>query len=108
MSKGFVSTESKGFHMIFSNGLVASVQWGYGNYCDNRHNSNVFYNSNTYNANVSSETAEVAVWKANEWLNANDFVPEECRGDCDTVVGYMTPEQVVDFLYNVKNYNGKE
>ena len=40
-NKGFMSTDRKGFHMIFSNGLTASVQWGFGNYCDNYHNADM-------------------------------------------------------------------
>jgi hypothetical protein len=31
----FKSTNNKGFQMTFENGWTISVQFGYGNYCDN-------------------------------------------------------------------------
>lgn len=97
MSKKFVSTMRKGFHMTFENGLTASVQWGCGNYCDNHFDGNPFFNTD-----AESNTAEVAVFNEKmEFINANDFVPDECQSP-DDVCGYMTPEQVVDFLYAVK------
>lgn len=101
MNNKFVSTMRKGFHMTFKNGLTASVQWGAGNYCDNHFPEDMDFSCSK---DAQSNTAEVAVWKGNggDFLNANDFVPEECRS-CDVVCGYMTPEQVVEFLYNVKN-----
>lgn len=99
MNKKFVSICCKGFHMTFENGLTASVQWGAGNYCDNHFPEDMDF---SYSKDAQSNTAEVAVFKGNRFLKANDFVPEECRG-CDIVCGYMTPEQVVDFLYAVKN-----
>ena len=98
MNKKFSSTMRKGFYMTFENGLSASVQWGYGNYCDNRFNGNPYFDTD-----ADSNTAEVAVFDENrEFLNANDFVPNECQSN-DTVCGYMTSDQVVDFLYAVKN-----
>ena len=99
MDKKFNSTMRKGFHMTFANGLTASVQWGAGNYCDNHFPEDCDF---SFSKDAHSDTAEVAVWNESEWLDANDFVPEDCRS-CDTVCGYMTPEQVVDFLYAVKN-----
>jgi len=33
----FRITEGKGFHMAFENGFTVSVQFGFGNYCENRH-----------------------------------------------------------------------
>ena len=99
MNKKFNSTARKGFHMTFANGLTASVQWGAENYCDNYFHEDCDFSCSK---DAQSNTAEVAVWMKGKWLDANDFVPEDCRS-CDTVCGYMTPEQVVDFLYAVKN-----
>lgn len=96
MSKKFVSTMRKGFHMTFENGLTASVQWGAGNYCDNHFDGDMYFRTD-----AESNTAEVAVFKGKQMIDANQFVPEECQS-CDTVCGYMTPEQVVDFLYTVR------
>ena len=99
MNKKFNSTVRKGFHMTFANGLTASVQWGAGNYCDNHFPEDRDFSCSK---DAQSNTAEVAVWMEGKWLDANDFVPEDCR-NCGIVCGYMTPEQVVDFLYAVKN-----
>lgn len=61
--KKFVSTMRKGFHITFENGLEASVQWGAGNYCDNR-----FPKDNSlhpFDRDAESNTAEVAVFGTN-------------------------------------------
>lgn len=94
--KNFECTQGKGFRITFSNGLTASVQWGNGNFCDNR-----FEHDHCDSANY----AEVAVLSCNgtEFQNANMFVPEGCV-DFGDVCGYLTPEQVVEFLMNVKNF----
>ena len=102
MNKAFVSTMRKGFQMTFENGLTASVQWGAGNYCDNHFPKDMDF---SFNKDAQSNTAEVAVFnKQRNFIDANDFVPEGC-GSCDIVCGYMTADQVVEFLYNVKNAN---
>lgn len=99
MPKSFRSTMRKGFQLTFANGLTASVQWGAGNYCDNHFPKDFDFSCSK---DAESNTAEVAVIKGSEFLDANDFAPEECQS-LDTVCGYMTPEQVVDFLCAVKN-----
>lgn len=84
----FYITDGKGFHMKFANGWTASVQWGTGNYCDNR---GMRY-SPTANAEAGakgSTTAEIAAWDAEgEW---HTFGVEEVKG-------YVTPDEVVAFL----------
>lgn len=98
--KKFVSTMRKGFHITFENGLEASVQWGAGNYCDNHFPKDMDF---TFSKDAESNTAEVAVLKGNNFANIDQFLPEGCSSD-GMVAGYLTPEQVVDFLMNVKNY----
>ena len=99
--KKFVSTMRKGFHITFENGLKASVQWGAGNYCDNHFPKNRDY---SFSLDAESNTAEVAVFGTNgDFMDIDQFLPEDCSSD-GTVAGYLTPEQVVDFLMNVKNY----
>lgn len=99
MGKKFVSTMRKGFHITFENGLSASVQWGAGNYCDNHFPKDWDFSCSK---DAESDTAEVAVFYNDEFIDANQFVTDEHIGG-DTVVGYLTPEQVVNFLMNVKN-----
>lgn len=99
----FVSTMRKGFQMTFENGLTVSVQWGAGNYCDNHYNMDFLYGKD-----MRSNTAEVAVMQGDRFLNANNFMNPEDADWCDDVVGYLSPEQVVDFLANAKNYTAEE
>lgn len=91
------STSGKGFHMTFENGLTISVQWGYGNHCDNK-----FYNkSYLEELNVikekglfTGETAEIAVWNAEgKWMSFEH----------DQVKGWLSPDTVADYICKVKN-----
>lgn len=101
--KKFVSTMRKGFHITFENGLLASVQWGAGNYCDNHFPEKTF---NLFNNDAESDTAEVAVFdKHGEFMDIGNFVPDDASSD-GMIAGYLTPEQVVDFLVKVKEWNG--
>ena len=95
----FKSTDRKGFHITFENGLTVSVQWGGGNYCENRYNADF-----SLTKDMESKNAEVAVWSDECFLNANNFTSDEDADSCDCVVGWLTPEQVVDLLARVKNY----
>lgn len=98
--KKFVSTMRKGFHITFENGLTASVQWGAGNYCDNHFPDDMDFSCSK---DARSDTAEVAVFNGGDFMDIIPFLPEDCSSD-GTVAGWLTPEQVVDFLMNVKNY----
>lgn len=95
----FKSTERQGFHITFENGLTVSVQWGAGNYCENHDNMDF-----SCTKDMESKDAEVAVWSNECWLNANNFLSDEDVDWRDDVVGWLTPEQVVDLLVRVKNY----
>jgi hypothetical protein len=39
-------------------------------------------------------------------MDIDQFLPADCGCSDGMVAGYLTPEQVVDFLMNVKNYKG--
>ena len=96
----FVSTMRKGFRITFENGLTASVQWGAGNYCDNRIPEDCDFSCSK---DAISTTAEVTVSHGREFLDAEDFLPEGCSSD-GTVAGWLTPEQVLYFLNKVKEW----
>ena len=86
----FEITMNKGFHMKFANGFAVSVQWGVGNYCDNKWASGRFGD-----AVPASTTAEVAA-----------FDPEGNMIDLttgDQVVGYLTANEVLAFMTAVSN-----
>lgn len=89
--------DNKGFCMTFENGLTASVQWGLGNYCDNHFNYELGFDGKTP---AESNNAEVAVIKDGDLILLDPFIDNAI----DEVEGYLTPEQIVDFLVKVKNY----
>lgn len=102
MQKKFRSTDRKGFHMTFENGLTASVQWGRGNYCENHFNENLGFCGNGPDAH--SNDAEVAIIYKGDLIDIGNFLPEHCSHD-GTVAGWLSPEDVLYFLNKVKEYN---
>ena len=96
----FVSTMRKGFHITFENGLTASVQWGAGSYCDNPFPEDCDFSCSK---DAMSTTAEVAVMRGRDFLDARYFLPEDCSSD-GTVAGWLTPEQVLYFLNKVHEW----
>ena len=93
----FLITGGKGFQLTFANGYTVSVQFGYGNYCDNKDDSSVM-GCHKHGA-VVSKTAEVAYWHP----NINDGGLIELPETGDTVAGYLDTEQVFAFIQEVKN-----
>lgn len=76
-SKGFDKNQkfdttqiASGFQMTFSNGNTISVQFGCGNYCENRDESK-----------TSSKNAEIAIWNSEKvWY---DFGSDKVKGWCN-------------------------
>ena len=87
---GFKSIQDKGFHITFENGYTVSVQFGYGNYCENR---------DKLMKKTPSVTAEIAYWKDGELIA---FKTEDGEFD-DTVKGWQSPEQVLAFMNMVSS-----
>lgn len=101
MKKGFLSTMRKGFHMTFPNGLTVSVQWGAGNYCDNRFPKDMDF---TFSKDAESDTAEVAVIDQDgKFIDPQQFFCYDINSD-GNVAGYFTPTQVVELLENVLDW----
>ena len=96
--KKFNSTMRKGFGMTFENGLTISVQWGAGNYCENRFNGDF-----TCKTDAKSNNAEIAVLYNGEFLDIDPFVPEHCSHD-GTVCGWLSPEEVLYAMNKVQAY----
>ena len=68
-----------GFQLTFTNGNTISVQFGMGNYCNNRHESS-----------KSCENAEIAIWnKDGKWF---DF-------ESDQVLGYVSADNVATWIH---------
>lgn len=92
----FKITAGRGFQMTFANGWTVSVQWGTGNYCENRQVLiSQFADWETVDREVGaagSATAEIAAWdKDGKWF---DFGTDE-------VAGWQTPDQVAAFIAQI-------
>jgi len=91
-----------GFFITFDNGVTVSVQFCYFHYCYN-HNTINSYTSNkehpAYGSPCECENAEVAI------INKDGgFITKEYRDVGDDVLGYITPEELVDVMIWCKNY----
>ncbi len=83
----FAATQNKGFQMTFDNGYTISVQFGLGNYCNNR-------NKPTNEVICESQDAEVMVW---------DSEGETVEVKGYKVYGYTSTNEVADIIEYVKN-----
>lgn len=69
-----------GIQMTFENGNTISIQFGYGNYCNNIEESK-----------ESSETAEIAMWNKNKvWYGG--------YGNGDEVIGWCSADEVAKWI----------
>lgn len=90
---GFKITGGKGFHILFENGWTASVQWGPGNYCDNKDNRKLLNGEERECGAMGCGNAEIAAWP-------KDGSMIELK-DGNTVLGWQTPAQVLAFLNDI-------
>ena len=97
----FKITEGKGFHLTFANGIVLSVQFGRGNYCENRGISS----EKERKMYFSSKDAEIAIWDGESKYLTNeankDIYGEELHDD---VKGWVSVTDVVKFVNWCENY----
>jgi hypothetical protein len=98
MKGEFRITYSKGFHVRFENGVVVSVQFGGGNYCDN-HDGEI--GRENMKPTLASSTAEMAVWRTDAaGRRKGEFITSSYPGndEWDDVMGYKTTEQMLAVL----------
>ena len=94
----FKISSGKGFHITFENGVTVSVQFGYGNYCENRDHPDGFGLKN-----AESNDAEVAVWtKSKRWI-----LQEYDEDLSDNVGGYFSSDKVLDIMNWAAKHNGE-
>jgi len=87
--KKFTICHNKGFHMTFNNNWTVSVQFGFGNYCDN-YNEPVKDFAKNYGKNPKeSNTAEVWAWKGEKHFPSDPL-------------GYQSPDEVFEFIKKVR------
>lgn len=90
----FNSNNNKGFSMVFENDWTISVQFGYGNYCQNNHHPDGFYFSKNQDV-VTSEDAEIAIWDKNG---------DRYNFGNDTVKGYCSANDVAGWIDKVSKF----
>jgi hypothetical protein len=92
----FKITDGRGFQMTFENGWTVSVQFGFGNYCENQYDSSTSAMcSKGYSGNVESSSAEIAAWDRNgQWYDFGN----------DKVKGWVKADEVADFIDQVRKF----
>lgn len=88
MSK-FSATANKGFQLEFANGLVISVQFGKGNYCNNQKVENSDFIT-------ESSNAEIAIWEKGTPKNEIFFK------DGAYCIGWVNADDVAEWIYKTK------
>tara|TARA_R100000458_G_C8276085_1_gene251285 strand:- start:2921 stop:3640 length:720 start_codon:yes stop_codon:yes gene_type:complete len=108
--KAFASCSNKGFQLTFAGGLVASVQWGPGNYTEKYGNGTPIGKPDEQ-AIWDMNLAEIACFDSNEpgrWVPVYGFTSdlEDVRGYCDvmTVIGFLNAVQALDRHRNPEAY----
>ena len=86
----FTSTRGQGFHVAFANGWRVSVQWGAGNYCQNK-------------AMTPDEVEGESMLKSR---NAEVLVMRPDGSYAGDPKGWQTPEQVAALLARVARRKG--
>ena len=79
---GINEYDNAGFHITFKNGWTVSVQFGQGNYCENKSKSK-----------SQCVNAEIAAWDANDKWYSFEY---------DNVKGYCDADEVADFITMIK------
>ena len=98
--RGFRITDCKGFHITFKSGVTVSIQFGGGNYCQNHDKLNLISHAGEVEDGIRSLDAEVAIWN-----NDGVWITKEFRDDGDDVIGYQTPEEILEILNWASQYN---
>ena len=104
-----------GFQMQFENGWTASVQFGIGNYCDNRDiGSNSFRDIPRGQDFFDCENAEIAAWptESRRGGRTGKTTPADDGGwykfsDGQEVLGWQSTAQVLEFLQLVAKFEGE-
>ena len=85
------------FHITFENGITVSILISFGSYSDN-HDGDI--GTELDQRRMISSNAELAAWKPD-----GAFITKDIRPDAgDDVLGWQTPEQILDFLNKASKY----
>ena len=90
--------DNKGLHITCSDGQVFSIQFGAGNYCENKNGSTTEQYENK--PNTESSDCEMAAWDKGAKWNTQELI-KECDGD--DVVGYVPIKRALEIVLNYEN-----
>jgi hypothetical protein len=100
--QGFAVTQGKGFSITFEHGTTISVQFGRGNYCNNKDKGGFEPprpNDGIYRCN----NAEIAIWNADgKWITK-----QFNHNKHDDVEGWVNPEYVAKAIAWTARYDLK-
>lgn len=107
-------TMNKGFWLTFENGVTCSVQFGPGNYCENNGVNDTIDgmylpDGKYYFSSKPSKNAEVAAWVGDKehWIT-RAYKEQEDNEWADDVIGYLSADEVADFIWWCKNVTVKK
>ena len=92
----FKISSNSGFWLEFENGLTLSVQFGYGNYCDNYNRKDLFLSKDF----MSCKDAEIAVIDKHDNFVTPLFI--DCNSD--SVKGRLSVDEVAEVIIKVKEW----
>ena len=91
----------RGFHLVFDNGYTISVQFGFGNYCENRNRRPISSESPWH---LNSTDAEVAVWnKDTEWETKRAFKGIRTLVE-EYSIGQVSPDVLARVIHRVSHW----
>ena len=99
----FYATDNKGFKLTFKNGWTISVQFGPGNYCNNREDAYDTYRTKTTGGHLQrceSSDAEIAIWR-------NGGKLEQITAH-DTVAGWVAADTVARVIAVLQAATGRK
>jgi len=113
MKKAFAITEGKGFHITFDNGVTVSVQFGYGDYCDNKESTepaNYYDNYTTPLRDLGRilcecDNAEIAIFSSRtEEFITKEYMKYRGMEYPENVIAFAEVEELMAVLHWAKNY----
>jgi len=103
---GFQITEAKGIHVSYPNGWTISVQWGYGNYCENKYSEECRRSGKPLQMeqlSLACKNAEIAIWcsvpeDVRPLAELGGYRPGWINFGGDEVQGYVGPVTVTRIM----------
>lgn len=95
-----IQTDEGHLKLKFKNGYEISITNGFGSYCENKFKSELFTPS--VGQVIESEDCEIAI------IYKGKFITRKFIEDVNDVLGYVSPDELANIIYRVKNYKGEK